>query len=286
MNLDLTALRTLVTAVDLKGFGHAARRLHRSPGAVSLQIKALEERVGTPLFVKSGRQQVLTDAGELLVGFARRLLQLNDEALLALEALGLDGHVRFGMPQDFAHSGLPQTLAQFGRAHPAVRIDVRVDRSGALLEQLRAGALDLALAYGAPADGACVDLGQMPTRWLGRAGWAPPPRGEPIPLLLLEQPCVFRQMAIEALDRAKRPWRVALTSASVSAIWAAAEAGLGITARSLVHVPDGIGPVADSAKLPKLATVKLSLHQDRLRSNPAVDHLAALVEEVVRGRLG
>ena len=129
MLLDLSALRTLVVAVDLQGFGKAARQLHRTPGAISLQLRGLEERVGKPLFRKTGRTQALTEEGELLVGYARRLLALNDEAVLAVAASGLRGAVRFGMTQDFAESWLTEALGRFGRAHASLRLDLRVDRS-------------------------------------------------------------------------------------------------------------------------------------------------------------
>src|ERR1044072_759049 len=132
MNLDLSALRTFVTAVEFGGFGMAARQLHRTPGAVSLQIKALEERLGQKLFLRKNNQQRLTVSGEILLGYARRMLQVNDEALLALKTAASSGEVRFGMIQDLANGWLPQTLARFSRTCPAVRIEVRVARSAEL----------------------------------------------------------------------------------------------------------------------------------------------------------
>ena len=131
-SLDLSSLRSFVLAVDLGGFARAAGALHRTPGAISLQMKALEARIGRPLFVKAGRGQVLSEAGALLLEHARRMLQLNDEALAALDGLGVDGSIRFGMPQDFADTWLPLALARFSRAHPAVKIELRVDRNDSL----------------------------------------------------------------------------------------------------------------------------------------------------------
>ncbi|MEO8673389.1 MAG: LysR substrate-binding domain-containing protein [Tahibacter sp.] len=285
MILDLAALQTFVMAVDLDGFGKAAERLHRTPGAVSQQLKALEERLGTPLFRKTGRQQVLTDAGEVLVAFARRLLHLNDETVLALRNRHLDGEVRFGMTQDFADSALPHTLARFARAHGAVRLDITVERSAALLAQVSRGTLDLALAFDDMVDASRPPLARVPIRWFAPPGFAVP-RGQPVPLLLLDQPCAFRRVAIEALDRAHRPWRIALTSASVSAIWAAVHAGLGITARAAVHVPAGIAAVDKAARLPALGKISLHLQQNRARRNPAADHLRSLVEEAIGEPLG
>jgi DNA-binding transcriptional LysR family regulator len=281
MIFDLSTLQTLIAAVDLNGFGKAAERLHRTPGAVSQQLKALEEKVGAPLFRKVGRQQELTETGEVLVAFARRLLQLNDEAALAVRGIHLAGEVRFGMPQDFADSGLPQTLAQFSRAHPAVRIDITVDRSATLLTQLARGALDLVLAFG---DASGTPLARLPVHWFAHPDFTVP-RGETLPLLLLGHPCTFRQATIDALDRKQRPWRLALTSGSVSALWAAAEAGLGITARAAVHVPAGLRVVDKSFRLPSLGKIALHLHQNPKRPNAAAAHLRGLVEQVVRERM-
>lgn len=292
MLLDLPSLQTLVTAVELGGFGKAAERLHRTPGAVSLQIKALEERVGTPLFRKQGRQQVLTEAGELLLGHARRIIALNDEAVLSLQGARMQGSVRFGMPQDFADGWLPATLARFARAHPAVRIDIRVDRSSALLAQLQAGEMDLVLAFGESysaqpgAQTGAQTIARLPTQWIAQPDLPLPPDAS-VPLLLLEQPCSFRQAAIAALERMGRPWHVVLTSASVSAIWAAAQAGLGVAPRATAQIPAGLAAVGKPLGLPALPSVGVSLHRDSVgAANPAVEHLQAVVREVAAGQLG
>lgn len=285
MIFDLTLLKTLVVVVELKGFGKAAERLHRSPGAVSLQIKALEDKLGRQLFRKSGRQQVLTDAGEVLVSHARRMLALNDETLLALQAHDVDGEVGFGMPQDFADGWLPPTLAQFARAHRAVRLRICVSRSGQILDKVEAGELDLGLVFSAAGRPGLHLLGQLPVQW--HAGTDFEMRtGEPVPLLVLDAPCTFRQLAIEALEKAQRPWRIALTSASVSALWAAAQAGLGVMPRAVVHVPGGVRVAPRSFKLPPLSPVTLSLMANGTHARPAVAHLAALVEGLVQSRLG
>lgn len=282
MILDLAALRTFVTAIDLNGFGKAAERLHRTPGAVSQQLKALEQRIGAPLFRKDGRQQTLTETGETLLTYARRLLRLNDETALALRAMDISGEVRFGMPQDFAEGGLAPALARFARAHAAVRLDITVDRSAALLAQLHKGALDLTLAFG---DGdASPPLARLPVRWFAQPELELK-RGEPLPLIVLSTPCAFRQAAIAALDRAKRPWRIALSSGSVSAVWAAVAAGLGVTPRTSVHVPAGTEIAVAGLRLPKLAPVPLRLLRRASRPNRAADALHEVVDTVVREKL-
>jgi len=280
MHLDLSALRTLVVAVDLQGFGKAARQLHRTPGAISLQLRGLEERVGKPLFRKTGRTQALTEEGELLVGYARRLLALNDEAVLAVTATGLEGAVRFGMTQDFAESWLTEALARFGRAHASLRLDLRVDRSEPLGSAVLADELDLALAFRGLPGREDPPLATMPVSWFVHPSLEPA-RDEPLPLLVLDSPCTFRTSAIESLDRAGRAWRIVLFSSSVSALWAAAEAGLGVVPRTALHVPPTLKPVSEAWGLPALPSTGMYLLDRGAGAPEAVHHLARVIREVV-----
>jgi len=280
MLLDLSALRTLVVAVDLHGFGKAARQLHRTPGAISLQLRALEERVGKPLFRKTGRTQALTEEGELLVGYARRLLALNDEAVLAVAATGLRGALRFGMTQDFAESWLTEALARFGRAHASLRLDLRVDRSERLASAVLADELDLALAFRGMPGREDPPLATMPVSWFAHPSLELVP-DEPLPLLVLDPPCTFRTGAIESLDREGRAWRIALSSSSVSALWAAAEAGLGVVPRTALHVPAGLKPAREAWGLPALPSTGIHLLDRGVGTPEAVDYLARVIREVV-----
>ena len=147
ITFDLDVLRTYVTGVELGSFAKAADRLGRSTSAVSAQLKKLEEQLGTPVLRKAGRGMLPTAAGEALLGYARRLLELNDEAATAVRGVELAGSVRLGMQEDFAEHILTDVLGRFARAHPRLRIEARVARNAELLEQTAAGRLDLALAW-------------------------------------------------------------------------------------------------------------------------------------------
>jgi len=284
MILDLTSLRTLVAAVDLDGFGKAAEILHLSPSTVSLQLRALEERLGKPLFRKAGRRQELTEAGEQLVSFARRMLELNDEAVLAVRGAGLHGKISLGVPQDFADSWLPQTLALFTSAHPEVQLDILVEQSGRLLQLVRNGGLDLALTFGDNGGLNSQLVGTLPVHWYAHATWQLPER-KPLPLLVLEPPCMFRHRAIDALDRAGTSWRIALSGSSVSALWAAAKAGLGVVARTAIFVPDGMVCVDNVFGLPDLHAAPLYLVRSTLPTNVAIEHLDGLLVNAVNSQL-
>jgi DNA-binding transcriptional LysR family regulator len=297
--LDIAALRTLVCAVELGSFARAAEAVHRTPGAVSLQMKALEERLGRALFEKAGRGVVPTDAGRLLIGHASALLERHDAALAAFDGLGVDGGVRFGMPQDFAESWLPTALARFSRAHPAVKIELKIDRNDALAGSVARGQLDLALAFFTEAaSGALGGSGarkprataapdtemRLPMRWIAHRDLDLAP-DEPVPLLLMEQPCVFHQAAIDALNRARRPWRIVLTSASVAGVWAAAEAGLGVTVRTDAAPLKTLRHVDRLWKLPRLPLATLRMLTPRAPPTPAVERLRSVMDELVHEHL-
>src|SRR5579871_1392551 len=254
VNLDMDVLRTLVVAQQLGIFNRAAHHIGRSQSAVSQQLRKLEEQVGEPLFQKQGRHMVLTDAGEVVLAYARRILDLNDEAVAALRGRAVEGLVRFGLPADFAETWLPAALGRFKRTHPSVRIEAVVDRNRRLLGMLDKDELDLVLAIGSGTRSDARMLATLPLQWIGAASanatWA---EGEPIPLAVYEAPCFFRQRAMAARDKAGLAWRIAFTSPSLHGLWAAVEAGLGITLRTAVGLPaalrvlDGLPPLAEPA---------------------------------------
>src|SRR5579862_6535544 len=232
INLDIDVLRTLVAAQKLGGFGRAAEQVGRSQSAVSQQIHKLEERVGLPLFRKQGRGLELTEAGETVLSYARRIVELNDEAVTAVRGASIDGAVRFGLAGDFAEAGLPEALGRFARAHPSVRVEAMVERNATLLDRLDRGQLDLALTLGHGNRPGAERIGTLPLVWIGRADAAPRRPNEPVPLALFEGNCFCRTTAIDALDAAGLPWRVAFTSPSLHGLWAAVEAGLAVTVRT------------------------------------------------------
>jgi len=279
-NLDMDVLRTLAVAMDLGGFSKAAERLGRSQSAVSLQMRRLEERVGRPLFRREGRGLALTDVGDVVLSYARQILELNDQAVAAARGIAIGGSVRFGVPQDFGDSWLPGVLARFSRAHPSVLIEVRVDRANKLVERIAEGGLDLALMWGNPPVANTVTVQRLPMVWIGLKGYAVP-RGDTVPLALFESPCVFRQPGVEALERTHRPWRLAFTSPSLSGLWAAAAAGLGVTVRTPLGLPSPLAVLGKSSGLPKLPQIALSLYTAQPEPPQAVARLREiLIEEL------
>ena len=135
LNFDMDALRTMVVGVDLGGFANAAVRLNRSPSAVSMQLRKLERQAGQRLFQRSGRGLVPTQAGEILLQHARRVLALNDEMGQALGTLNDGGTVRVGISQDFADSILPSLLLRYARVRPSTHVEIRAGRTCALADE-------------------------------------------------------------------------------------------------------------------------------------------------------
>ncbi|KVP10315.1 LysR family transcriptional regulator [Burkholderia ubonensis] len=307
-NFDIAALRSLVAGIDLGSFAKAADRVARSSSAVSAQIRKLEEQAGTPLFVKSGRGLALTDAGDAMLRYARRMIELNDEAAAAVRGVSLDGWVRIGLQEDFGEAILPGVLGRFARAHPKVRIEARVAHNAELLERLDANQLDLALVWGDPASAAFVartgidseEIAHVPMRWIGAAGSGAAGSGaagdggagepsvrlpdEPLPLVVFDRPCRFFGAATDALDRAGVPWRVAFTTPSLAGLWAAASAGLGLTVRSHYGLPASVR-LLDAAPLglPELPSVPLMLLRRASSATPTVDRLARIMTQAVSG---
>jgi len=279
-NLDMDVLRTLVVATDLRGFMKAAVRLGRTQSAISLQMKKLEDQIGQPLFRKNGRGVALTDAGDVLLGYARRILTLNDEAIAATRGVAVEGTVRLGLPQDLAERWLPNVLGRFHRTHPHIHLEAHVGRGRDLREQVSQGGLDIALAFGEINAGKCQRdvLAHVPLAWIGAQGYKLPADG-PLPLALLDAPCMFRQHGIGLLDDNRRPWRIVFTSPSLTGLWGALEAGLGVTIRTPVGLPPSLAILDSRYGLPPLATVPLALHLSPEGSTPAVERLQSILVE-------
>ena len=208
--LDLDLVRTFVTIARLGRFTRAATQLGRQQSTISLQITRLEAALDVRLLERSPQSLRLTDAGERFLVHAERLLAANDAAVAELREPIMAGTVRLGTPEDFATSRLPDVLSRFAHAYPAVALEVTCDLTLNLLEGFDAGRFDLVLAKrdaGTRSARRGVRVWREPLVWVGRID--EPTEGRPIGLVVSPEPCVYRRRAIDALDRAKLPWRIA-----------------------------------------------------------------------------
>jgi len=280
---DLDVLRSFVLGIELGSFAKAAQRLGRSTSAVSAQLKKLEDQVDVSILRKSGRGMVLTATGETLFAYAKRLLELNDEAALAVQGVELAGCVRLGLQEDFGERFLSETLGRFSRAHPRIRIEVRIARNAELLDLVCSGGLDLALAWDSGRHTPNSHfITKLPMCWVGHGKVDYCLKGEPVPLAVLESPCQMRSAATNALDLAGIPWRLALTSPSLAGIWAGVSADLGISVRTKTALPPHLMVLEG---LPALPHIGLSLHRAKTDSVPAVAHLAEIILAAVNNLL-
>ncbi len=277
-NVSLDSLRTLVITQDVGGFGRASEHLGRTPSAISLQMKRLQEEIGVPLFRKQGRKTLLTEQGEIALRYARKVLELNDEMIDTLRGSSLSGTVRVGFVQDFTGNVLPLVIERFGALYPLVKLEVTVDLGQVLLQSLDSGDLDLVLGLGGSQRKTAHVISERPLHWIASPKFNERP-DQPLPLALFKPPCLCQTRGLEVLEEVGRPWRVAMTSPSLSGLWAGVSAGLGMTARAELGLPADV-QIVDMG-LPPLGTIPLVLHRRRnLRAANAL-RFAELTEEVV-----
>ncbi|NUU02720.1 LysR family transcriptional regulator [Herbaspirillum robiniae] len=281
---DIDALRTIVVATELGSFARAAIHLSRSQSAVSMQLKRLEEQVGHALFQRNGRGMVPTESGQELLAYARKILELHDEAAAAVGAATRHPTVRLGLPQDFFEDVMPESITRFARLRPGTHVDVRAGRNHALEAEVSSGRLDMAIAFfEAGLSNAGTLLASIRMSWLGAKKLARLD-GDRIPLVLFDHPCLFRQTALQALDSHSLPWRLALTTPSLPGVWSALRFGLGITVRAVHRIPASVCDVGQAFHLPALPEIELRLLTKNGLS-PAASELAEILETVTRDQL-
>jgi DNA-binding transcriptional LysR family regulator len=284
---DIDALRTIVVGADLGSFARAAMQLGRSQSAVSMQLKRLEDQAGRPLFRRDGRNLVPTEAGDALLGYARRIIELHDEAAVTLGSTAAEASIRIGFPQDFFEDVMPEGITRFSRLRAGVHVEVRAGRNYALEEEVGSGQLDMALAFfrhGRPAPGDL--LISLPMLWLAGKNFlkssAKPLRE--VPLVLFDHPCLFRQSALQALDGRSIRSRLALTTPSLPGVWGALRFGHGVSVRTAHRIPAGICDVGSDFRLPRLPPIDLRMVV-RSGLSPAASDMKTVLEGVVRRRV-
>ncbi len=270
--IEADLLQTFVAIADSGSFTDAARRVHRTQSAVSMQIKRLEELLGRPVFAREGRSVSLTRDGEMLLGHARRILKAHQEALAAFVQSDLQGTVRLGTVDEYAVPFLPAILARFAESHPLVHVEVVCDTTTNLLGLLAEDAVDLALiTHGYGDDGGIVLL-REPVVWVTLATQCAH-RQDPVPLALFHPGCKFRQWAIDALAKQGRAYRLAYTSVSLSGIEAALRAGLAVSALPRSNVGVGFRILDSQDGFPALPSYQIALRRSANARSPIHDCL-------------
>ncbi|KFC06987.1 LysR family transcriptional regulator [Trabulsiella guamensis ATCC 49490] len=270
LNLDLDLLRTFVAVADLNTFAAAASAVGRTQSAVSQQMQRLEQLVGKELFARHGRNKLLTEHGIQLLGYARKILRFNDEACTSLMFSNLQGTLTIGASDESADTILPFLLNRISSVYPKLALDVRVKRHAEMADMLRNNDVDLALTSHRLVPFDSHILRTSPTLWYCAAEYVMQ-TGEPVPLVLLDDPSPFRDLILEALDAAHIPWRLAYVASTLAAVRAAVKAGLGVTARPVEMMSPELRVLGKTDGLPVLPDTEYLLSRNLHSHNELVD---------------
>ncbi|WP_311969145.1 LysR substrate-binding domain-containing protein [Pseudomonas baltica] len=275
-SIDSEVLRTFVAIADEGGFTKAGEKVNRTQSAVSMQMKRLEEDVlQRQLFERDGRQLRLTAEGQILLGYARRILKLHSEVFTTLREPHMVGTVRVGTPDDYAMRFLPGILSGFAQAYPLVQVEVHCETSTQLLQR---NDLDLTIVTRRPGS----EMGQLLRHerfvWAEANGFAPHEQ-QPMPLAMFNTDCFCREWACNALDAGDKPYRIAYSSPSLSAIMAVVSAGLAVTAQLQSLIPADMRILGEREGLPLLPTANIMLLRNPATQSPMTECLADHIAE-------
>jgi DNA-binding transcriptional LysR family regulator len=278
--LEMDVLRSFVAISETGSFTAAARTVSRTPSAVSMQIKKLEEQVGRPLFNREGRTVSLTADGEALLGVGQQMLRLNEQAMTRFYGDAVQGEVRFGAPDDFGTRFLPNILSRFATTHPGVEVNVSLNTSSYLTEQLEDEEIDLTLVTTVNRDrGRAVGrlVFSEPLIWVGvKRGTVKD--DDVLPLALAGKDCAWRGMALDALDKVGRDYRIAYTSENCHGQLAALLADLAIAPLPKSLLTSGFERLDKKHGLPPLENYEMRL-LERPGAGPASKAFAEHVIE-------
>lgn len=276
MSFDAFSLECFSAVTETGSFTRAAEKVSRTQSAVSQQINKLEIQIGKPLFIRN-KQLTLTAEGEIFLTYARKIIQLNRDAMDRFKQPELQGEVRFGLPEDFATVFLSDVLSEYGSLHPRILLNVECDLTLNLFERFKKKEFDLVLVkMNRPEDFPNgIDVWSEALEWVGNKDLFFQDE-QPIPLVLSPQPCVYRTRAINALEAMNKKWRIVFSSHSYAGTVAAVKAGMGITVLPRNMVPTNIDIIRTSESIPHLDDTHISLlkHHD---NNLAVNSLENFV---------
>jgi DNA-binding transcriptional LysR family regulator len=276
--LDLDQLQTFITISDTGSFTRAADEVHRTQSAVSMQMRRLEERIGKPLFEKDGRTNRLTEEGEKLLSYARRMIHLNRETLAAFDDRALEGTIRIGTPDDYADRFLPEIMARFARSNPRVELTVICEPTPGLVEHIKRGNLDLAIVTHHDARGQSEVVRREPLLWVTSANHATHEQ-EVLPMAFGRPTCIWRRAACDVLDKMNREYRVLFSSFSATVITAAVLSGLAISVLPECALRPGMRVLGDADGFGTLPDCKIGIMRGHTARPEIVDAIARHISD-------
>ena len=272
VSLDIRMLRSLISVVDTGSITETARRLGRTQPAISLQIQRLEDISGKMLFHHEGRRMHLTPDGDMVLAYAKSILRLHDELLSRLSSPEVQGHVVLGVPDLYAAYMLPSVLSVFREAFPRIQVELRCALSTPTVDRLRRGEVDIALVTRMNDFTRGLVVHQEQLVWMvsdrSQAQFE-----NPVPLALLPPGNIYREYAIEHVERAGRKWQITCVSESVSGLQAAVFAGTAVTVLGRCALVAGMRELTPADGFLPLPKVDLLLYKAPGVTSPAVDAL-------------
>ncbi|PSM18958.1 MULTISPECIES: LysR substrate-binding domain-containing protein [Nitratireductor] len=276
--LDLDQLQTFIAIADTGSFTRAAEEVHRTQSAVSMQMRRLEERIGRPLFEKNGRVNRLSEDGERLLAYARRMLRLSRETIAAFDERSLEGQVRIGTPDDYADRFLPEIMARFARSNPRVELSVVCEPTVNLIEQVRRGTLDIALVTHDDEKGVGQVVRREPLLWVASSNHCVHEQ-DILPLAVGRPSCLWRRAAIDVLDRMERDYRILFTSWSATVIIASVLSGLAVSVLPECALRPGMRILSENDGFGALPDCRIGLIRGQTAQPAIVEALARHVSE-------
>jgi DNA-binding transcriptional LysR family regulator len=266
IDLDPACLRAFIAVTEAGGFTRAGIKLNRTQSAISMQVRRLEELLGTKL-IEDRKKATLTAAGERIVEHARRVLALNDEMVGRAKGADIAGRVRIGTPDDYVSFFLPTILRRLSITHPLVEVEVRCNMSTDLMPAVDRGILDLAIISRGLGTDHGISLRREPLIWA--AADEALARRRPLPLAMFSPGCRFREATLSSLDEAGIPYRIAYESPSIASIGAAVCEGLAITSMARLSLMPTMKVLDGIHGLPPLPDVEIALYGPRGIASPA-----------------
>jgi DNA-binding transcriptional LysR family regulator len=291
-DIDLDLMRCFVTVVESDGFTQASKRLHLTQSAITLKIKRLEDLLQLRLFQRTTKPLRLTQEGEVVLGYAYRLLDLNREMIQRVVRSAEPKTLRLGVVAHFGQQFLPTWLSEFRKAWPDARLVTDMHMTPELLKGLEEDRFDLVIAAAGYAAMSDYKMGSMiqeqPLQketliWVQAENSKIDPRKDPLPLVMFGPLCRFRRVCLETLRDAGRTWEIIHDGGSLTSVQTGVGADLGLSILPPHSLVPGIEIAGKKARLPALPTSKLSVYTLKSPSEPLVPRLASfLVEAVAR----
>jgi len=161
-----------------------------------------------------------------------------------------------------------------------MQIELHVEGSGPLLDAISNARIDLAVIIGQENHAGAQTVGRLDLVWISSSTFNPPPE-QPLPLAMLGQQCIFRRSAVQRLEEAGVPYRIAANSPSLNGLWAALLGGLGVTVRTALSLPDGLVSARSLHGLPPIGSLPVTVHRNANSKGASADRMASLLTQAL-----